>query len=190
MNNYLLELAGELEQAESQIKNLFQFQEIQNPLRKFSCGFSTWQKGLEKLQNNTLKKSLQEEMQLPWEFMDRVYGLAAQSIQDNRHEDGQRLFLFLAFLNPEVLEYWLGLGLCQQEMKKFEAAIATYMTCLSLRAKVDIILYQLATCFFTIDAIDLGKQCLDLCIKYCKQKESQDGLLEKSLQTKQIIEGK
>src|SRR5262245_30398818 len=71
-------------------------------------------------------KRAQEILGFSNETMSKFYGAAYELFGQKRNEEAADAFLFLATLNPQNPQYWLGLGMSTQLCHDYELAIDAY----------------------------------------------------------------
>lgn len=64
------------------------------------------------------------------------YVVAYNLINEKQYSDSADLFLLLTMLNPYVKDYWMGLGISEQENTKYDVAINSFAMC-SMLDKTD-----------------------------------------------------
>ena len=136
--------------------------------------------------------ALQEQIKLPWTFMNHGYQVAKTLIDEEKYEDAECLFLFLHFLRPDVFEYVLGQAVCQQAMEHFEEAINSYRMCLQLEPTNPVPFFLMASSLHHLQEIESCKIALDYCIELAEQaiqvEPSASTLLEEALQAKKSVQ--
>ena len=160
--------------AKKHLKESFQKEDKKHPEKHTDDAFSLWEEHQNKLKSKpndpdlyvsaSADTTLQQRLQLPWAFLDRVYNHALSLLHKKRFYEAEIVFRFLKHLNPTVFEYWLGEATSAQEQGNFEKALATYNYCLSFSKFLPLIQYQIAQCFKQLknnaQALDALQKCL------------------------------
>lgn len=113
-------------------------------------------------------KSAQEILDFSDETMAKFYGAAYRLFEHHRYQEAGKAFLFLVTLNPYNHDYWVGLGMCAQLTKEFEAAIDAYEMAAICRIDSPVPYFYLAKCLFSLHDRDSALQALDLAIDYAE----------------------
>lgn len=113
-------------------------------------------------------QSMQEQLMLPWAFMDKVYELANNLLRKRHFGDAMSVFQFLRFLQPLVFEYWLGEATCLQELGKWEEAVNKYLTSLFYSPNNPLVFFQIGLCYYELKEIKNCKEALNFFLKHAK----------------------
>lgn len=110
-------------------------------------------------------KSAQEILEFSDETMAKFYRAAYLLFEHQRYRDAANAFLFLATLNPQHHEYWLGLGMALQMCQDFEAAIDAYELAALCDVTSPVPFFYLAKCLFAIHDRESSLQALSIAIE-------------------------
>lgn len=137
--------------------------------------FKLSKKVKEKLKNKKLLKeqlaeghSAQEILEFSDETMAKFYGAAYRLFEHQKYLEAGKAFLFLVTLNPYNHDYWIGLGMCSQLNKDYEAAVDAYEMAAICRIDNPVPYFYLAKCLFALHDRDSALQALDLAIDYAE----------------------
>lgn len=129
-------------------------------------------------------RTLQEFFGFSNDAAVEFYGAAQSILEQKRFEDAVKAFSFLTMLNPNISDFWKGLGMAQQNSHDFEAAIFSYSMAYTIEGE-DISPYMLAAqCFMEIRDVDRAVEVLQLALTYADQnpQEEKCGQLKKDAQ--------
>jgi len=183
-----------LQRAQILLKQMFALQ------KSSRVDFSVWEEAVKKLKIEMENRSfynrpieekleaLQVTAKIPSAFMQQAYDCGMACLNEKRFDEGECIFLFLHYLNPNVFDYWLGEALCQEEQKDFAAALLSYVNALTFNTKKEVIFYQMASCLYQLKEKKASLQSLDLCIEYAKRDAANPELLQLAVETKSSIE--
>src|SRR5262245_15406726 len=59
--------------------------------------------------------------------LQSYYEAAAELLSEQKWADASDAFTFLAFLNPSIANFWVGLGIADQWQEKYEGAALSYL---------------------------------------------------------------
>jgi type III secretion system low calcium response chaperone LcrH/SycD len=148
----------------------------------------------EKLKNKTwLKKefakgkSAQEILGFSDEGMAKFYNAAYHLFEHRRYSDAANAFLFLATLNPQNEDYWLGLGMATQLMGDFENAIDAYEMAAICELGNPIPYFYLAKCLFAMHDRESALQALDLAIENSQDNSSFTEIYHQAQKAKNML---
>ena len=119
-----------------------------------------------------LKRSVEEGMTLQEIFgyndetMEKFYGAAYNLFQDKQYQEAANAFVFLTMLSPFVANYWLGLGMAEQMLEEYEAALTAYAMSIMLNATNPIPYFHSAKCLFAINEPDRAVSSLELAVEH------------------------
>lgn len=69
----------------------------------------------------------QKQLNVSDDLLKLYYSAAADLLNEKNWKDARDAFLFLTFLNPNYQNFWLGLGIAEQAMGSFNAALIAYL---------------------------------------------------------------
>ena len=164
------------------LKETFQKEDELHPEKHEEDAFSLWEEHQKRLKkqptdpdlfiSSDMDVSLQERLELPWIFLDRVYNHALSLLQQKKFNDAVVIFQFLKHLNPSVFEYWLGEATCHHELGNFEKALSTYNYCLPFNKFQPLIQYQIANCYKELKDNTQALEALKQCFSAAEQEET------------------
>ncbi len=135
------------------------------------------------------EKTMQDEFQIPWEFMDRAYDIGKQCLFEGKNEEAESMFLFLCLFQPRVYEYWLGLATAQHVQKRWNEAILNYSLALRQQPTNPIPFFQIACCLLEMNEKKAAHTALQKSIEYATaQKSTYKSLLQEAEQLAHAIQ--
>jgi len=135
-------------------------------------------------------KSAQEILQISDEVMQKLYNAAYRLFDNARYVDAADAFLFLVTLNPRNYEYWLGLGLCAQLNREYEAAFDAYEMAAYQNLESPLPYFYLAKCLFAMHDRDSALLAIDLAIDFSDSDEYADIHQEALAAKRALLRGK
>ncbi len=113
-------------------------------------------------------KTIQEFFGFSNETTVEFYGAAQTILEQKRFADAIKAFSFLTILNPNIPDFWTGLGMAQQNMNDHEAAVFSYSMAYTIEGDV-IGPYMLAAqCFLEIRDHERAIEVLELASAYAE----------------------
>lgn len=125
-------------------------------------------------------KTAQEILEFSQETMAKFYHAAYLLFEHQRYQDAANAFFFLATLNPNQHDYWLGLGMSTQMCHDYEAAIDAYELAALCDISSPVPYFYLAKCLFAIHDRESALQALDLAIETANDLEEYAELKEQA----------
>ena len=176
-------------------------QENQKSPESEDSSFTTVIKGFEELRKKMQEPAfsiitmfqagpIQEQILLPWAFMDRAYKIAKQLLEEKSYEDAEAAFLVLRFLHSEVFEYWVGEACALQGQGKLEDAVSSYIGSLLLQPSNAFIFFQIASCLYQANEIPGCLKALELCLEHAKNDPAQTALMQEAEIARQVLENR
>jgi type III secretion system low calcium response chaperone LcrH/SycD len=129
----------------------------------------------------------QEIMGLSTEEMALCYSKALQLFKEKSYIEATDAFLFLAFMNHEIPDYWLGLGMATQMCHGYEAAIDAYELAAVYDLDNPVPYFYLAKCLFAIHDRSSAQDALDMAIELAKGRDEYTELLEQAIHAKEVL---
>ncbi len=180
---YFSALHLKLRFAQNVLKERFAKQEEENPKISNDTKFQVLELAQEtmrhKLQDPAFSfeaidtvKPLQEQLELPWAFMDRAYQTAHQLLREKQYAEAESVYILLCFLHPGVFEFWFCSASCKEELGKLEEAIETYTMSLLWEPTNPLVYFQIASCHHQAKDTANSLQALDTCIQYAQENET------------------
>lgn len=130
---------------------------------------------------------IQDQLGLPWPFMDRVYGIANELFAEKKYEDAVLLYCLLRTLNPGIFAYWYGEAAALQMQGHFEEAIEAYGFSLILDTQNPDVFFQIASCCFHLGEKESSVKALECCIEYAKERPECAALSKTATQLKATL---
>ena len=120
-------------------------------------------------------KTLQEIFGFSNAMMLELYEAAKSILEQGRFVDAASTFSFLTTLNPYVSDFWVGLGMAQQNGNDYESAIFSFEMAFTLEGGT-ITPYMLAAqCFMEMGDSDRAIAVLELAGKYAEEHCEEEG---------------
>lgn len=116
-------------------------------------------------------QSMQEFFGITDEILTEYYKIAASFLGEKDWPDARDAFRFLTFLNPKVHEFWVGLGLAEQRMERFEEASLSYLLAEAVDPMDPIPLANAVQCYKAQGENDLAKVYKEKAIEACGDKQ-------------------
>jgi tetratricopeptide (TPR) repeat protein len=192
------QIYDQLNRGKKVLKELFEFEERQNPQLPDEVRHARWEEGSQALKEKMLQiavvseeesnKSAQELCGISWAFMNRAYLKAKYLLDEKRYEDASCLFMFLRYLNSEVFEFWLGEAIALQELAKFEEALESYTMTLLLQPDNPYCFFEMADCLYQLKEMPACVEALNLCIEYAATDPQYAELLKMAEDSKRQLE--
>lgn len=134
------------------------------------------------------QKTLQEHMDLSWDFMDKVYAIGKNLLSEKHFEDAAAVFELLCYLNPNVFDYWLGFAASLHELHHVEDALFAYGKCLTLNPENPLIFYQIANVFYDCKENDACVRALDIAIEHAQHQHEYAHILKQAQSIKKSLQ--
>jgi type III secretion system low calcium response chaperone LcrH/SycD len=122
-------------------------------------------------------KTLQEVIGYSDKQMAEFYTIAHTLFERQEYSQAQESFRFLTSLNPYVLNYWLGQGMCEHLLGEYEKALISYAMAILVDPKHPLAHYHSASCYQVLKDETSAKACLKMII--ASAKDSDDELFVK-----------
>ncbi|CCB86962.1 MULTISPECIES: SycD/LcrH family type III secretion system chaperone [Parachlamydia] len=116
-------------------------------------------------------KNLKDIIGYTDETMEKFYGAAYRLFQAKEYEKASDAFLFLTTLDPQVHNYWLGLGMSEQLKKEYEGALVAYGMAVMTEMSNPVPHYHSASCYLAVGDDENAKASLLLAIEYAGEQE-------------------
>ena len=196
LQNYCSDERGKLLNGQKLLKERFNSEEQKNPLFCQQFSFASLEEQMKKLEerrkNRQLSvfsfKTLQAELEIPWDFMDRAYASGTQLLQEKRYSDAYDIFFLLRFLQPRIFEYWVCEATCLHELGRLEEAIKTYELSLVFQPKNPLVFFQLASALFRLNEKSAALKSFEMCIKYAEEDPQYEALYKEAKEIKHYLQ--
>lgn len=110
-------------------------------------------------------KTFQEILGYSFETMEKFYEAAHHLFQKQQYEEASDAFVFLTTLNPNVHNYWLGLGMSEQLIEEYDAALMAYSMAVMTNGDNPLPHYHSASCYSALHDKNSAKLALELAVK-------------------------
>ncbi len=135
-------------------------------------------------------KVLQEIIGYSPATMEKFYYVAYKLFQHQQYQEAADAFIFLTTLNPYVFNYWLGLGMCEQLLKREEAALIAYATATLINVEHPVPHYHSASCYHALNDIGNALASLELALMYAEDKLEFNTIKKHAEDAKRALEKK
>ena len=125
-------------------------------------------------------KTLQEILGYSIETMDKFYEAAHSLFQKQQYEEAADAFVFLTTLNPKVHNYWLGLGMSEQLIEEYDAALMAYGMAILTNMENPLPHYHSASCYQALHDKNSAIISLELALRQAHGREEYALVREKS----------
>lgn len=180
------------------LKSQFALQEKEDPKIAQESSFKIWESALESLSEKMhdpnfsfteidKQRPLQEQLQIPWSFMNRAYQTANSLLQNKQYVEAENVYILLCFLHPGVFEYWLCSATCKQELGKLEEALNAYAMSLLWEPTNPLVFFQIASCYCQGKEPEKCLRALGICIDYAQKDARYRPLLTEALNLQRTI---
>lgn len=132
--------------------------------------------------------SFQEILHLPDELIEKCYQAARTIFERQNYEDAADAFLFLTTLNPQIECFWLGLGLSEQLMNRYEPAITAYNMCILIEPSNPMPHIHMAECFWLLEDRIQAINSLEKAIELSQNHPDYVDVYEEAVHIKNTIE--
>lgn len=92
-------------------------------------------------------KSFQDILGYSDATMEKFYQAAYNLFQKQKFKEAAEAFTFLTTLNPEMHNYWLGLGMAEQRLEEFHGALLAYAMAMMSDVTNPVPHYHSANCY-------------------------------------------
>jgi len=97
------------------------------------------------------------------------YETAKNILEQKRYEDAMNAFSFLTAINPYMSDFWLGLGMSQQQKSQYEDALSSYNIATSLEGSKIFPYLIAAHCCMEIKDFDKALDIIGEADKYAQE---------------------
>lgn len=101
------------------------------------------------------------------EVLQRYYQAAIKVLEKQDWKNAVDAFLFLTYLNPLIYNFWLGLGVAQQSMGEYEAALTTYLMVEKLNPEDPVCYANAFQCCAALGDKETAANCYHKAIECC-----------------------
>ncbi len=114
--------------------------------------------------------TLRELKDMSDDSMEAIYSVAYNLYQSGKYDEAQKIFQFLCFYDHLNRKYFMGLGACQQMMKKYEQAIEIFSFASLLDSDDPRPILYMGDCHLAMGNKDNAKAAYEKTIKECEGK--------------------
>ncbi len=118
------------------------------------------------------------------ESMEAIYSVAYSLYQSGKYDEAVQIFQFLCFYDHFNKKYFLGLGACQQMLKKYDSAIEIFTLATVLDADDPRAMVYLGDCYLATGRQEKAREAYEKAIewagsraKYAGEKERAETML-------------
>jgi len=183
------------------LSELLQKEEDENPEMSEDARFSTWENSFDEIRkqlsegaikpySDESQKPIQEQFNISWNFLDRIYRIAESLIEEGAYQDAAAIFDLLMFLHPFVQAYGIGKARALFGAEQFEQALQQYKFCLIFDPENPAIFFEIARCHFQLKDMPQTLASLESCLSLCYQNATYKDLLAQATTIKYAIESK
>lgn len=119
--------------------------------------------------------------------MAKLYKKASHLFEIKHFRASADAFLFLATLNPNVYEYWLGFGMAMQLSSEYEIAIDAYELAALMDLASPVPYFYLAKCLFAIHDRNSSLEALNLAIEMAGDGEDYSELRSQAKSARELL---
>jgi tetratricopeptide (TPR) repeat protein len=108
-----------------------------------------------------IEEKLRIGRELPYEIIGirkaqvmLIAGIGRRLFDARRFEDAADIFFMLTVLDPDHYQYWVSLGMCEQNMENYEAAVIAYYTATCLGHRKAQVYFHCAQCMWSLEEYD------------------------------------
>lgn len=105
--------------------------------------------------------------ELPVSSMQLLMEIGLNATQDGKFDQAANIFELLTLGEPLNFNYWVGLGMAQKGLQDYAQAIVAFSMAQSLTFGNPLPSYYAALCYFSIEQVSEGLECLDRAKFFC-----------------------
>lgn len=94
---------------------------------------------------------------------------AYKLLEDGRFDEASDCFLFLTTLYPKDSLLWLGLGIAEQQLSRFEEALSAYEMAAACDFDAPLPYYYMAKCCFSLHDRPAALKAIDMTLEMCEE---------------------
>ncbi|MDR1665714.1 MAG: tetratricopeptide repeat protein [Puniceicoccales bacterium] len=114
------------------------------------------------------KITLGEALAIPKDKLEIMYATAYNLYNNDKYEKASTIFNVLCLYEPGNLDYWIGLGACQKLLNRYEGALISYHTILTLNPTYFTGYLELAECLFKLEQLPAAKKVIEAMLELAK----------------------
>lgn len=116
-------------------------------------------------------KTYQEMLEISDVEMQRYFEVGRRYLKNRQFDEASDIFLLLATLSPLTGNLWVHAGNAEQALGRFEDALEAYSMAMLADANDPLPHYFSAEVYYEIQAKDLAKECLKVCVALIEENE-------------------
>lgn len=120
----------------------------------------------------------QKRLNVSDEVLSDYYTAATQILNDQNWQDAQDAFLFLTFLNPSYVNFWLGLGISFQSQQEYEAALMAYLNAEAISGGNPSLYINAFQCHMALGNENEANEYYEKTVEACKDKPEYDYIIQ------------
>ncbi len=132
-------------------------------------------------------RTFQEIIGYAPETMEKFYRAGFILFSQKRFREASDVFIFLTTLNPYVHNYWIALGMSEQQNQEYEAALVAYAMASLTDVEDPIPHYHSSTCYMLLNDQDNAWNSLQLTLDAIGDKDQYKEMKEKTLAAKESL---
>ena len=117
--------------------------------------------------------------------MEAIYSVAYNLYQGGKYDEAQKVFQFLCFYDHFNRKYFMGLGACQQMMKKYDNAIEIFTFATVLDADDPRPMLYIGDCHLAMDDKEKAKASYETVLEWAK---GQSGYEDETQRAESMLE--
>ncbi|WP_330926235.1 SycD/LcrH family type III secretion system chaperone [Candidatus Sororendozoicomonas aggregata] len=114
------------------------------------------------------------------ESMEAIYSVAYSLYQSGKYDEAVQIFQFLCFYDHFNKKYFLGLGACQQMLKKYSSAIEIFTLATVLDADDPRAMVYLGDCYLATDNREKAQEAYETAIEWAGSRTEYAGEKERA----------
>lgn len=122
------------------------------------------------------------------EKMEDFYRIAYNLFQKQEYAKAADAFIFLTTLNPNVHNYWLGLGMSEQLLGNYQSALMSYAMGILTNIHHPLPHYHSATCYRAMRDKNSAIQSLKMAIECAGEKKEYQSIRNQSSEALKALE--
>jgi len=133
-------------------------------------------------------KSFQEILHINDEEMHRYYSTASHFFYSQQYQKASDAFTFLTTLNPNVYEYWLGLGMAEHRLEEYNGALLAYGMAVIACPPSPLPHFYKAHCYSSLGESASALASLKVSLRFMGSRTEYDELRKKALILQEKLE--
>jgi type III secretion system low calcium response chaperone LcrH/SycD len=113
----------------------------------------------------------QDALNISEEVLEEYYKAAYRLIEEKRWEDASDAFLFLTFINPNIYNFWIGLGISMQSQGAYDRALPAYAMAQQIDPEIPISYANAFQCCVALKEKECAENLWKAAIECCGENE-------------------